>query len=173
MYIVLIIYVVSYEFLHLSCNFTFQIHPSVEATKVKYLLAKHFPETTSSMPDDRDDSKWLESVFENLKIQLVSNKSSRTSTNTSSIANNNNETNNNHLNNCSDVETNNLNNSSVNGDSNSSASSTAESELVLFQNAQLKTTVEEYKNIIAETVSLLLIRIKPFISIILIFRKAC
>lgn len=99
---------------------------------------------------------WLESVLENLKEQLVSNKSSRsnaTSTNTSPIANNNNVTNNNHLNNCSDVETNKLNNSAVNGDSNSSTSSAAENELVLLQNAQLKTTVEEYKNIIAETVS--------------------
>lgn len=82
-------------------------------------------------------------------MQLVSNKSSLNNTsNTSPIANNNNVTNNNHLNN------NSVNNSSaLNGDSNSSTSSSvAENELVLLQNAQLKTTVEEYKNIIAETV---------------------
>lgn len=139
--------------LHLSRHFSFQIQHSVDTPKVKDLLAKHFPEATSSIPHDGDDSKWLESILENLKMQLVSNKSSRTSTNTSPIANNNKATNNNHINNCSDVETNNLNNSSVNGDSKSSTSSAAENDLVLFQNAQLKTTVEEYKNIIAETVS--------------------
>lgn len=123
-------------------------------TKVKDLFAQHFPEATSSTKSDGDDTKWLESVLENLKMQLVSNKSSLSnSTNTSPIANNNNVTNNNHLNNCSDVEKNNLNNTATNGDSNSSTSSNSENELVLLQNAQLKTTVEEYKNIIAETVS--------------------
>lgn len=88
-------------------------------------------------------------------MQLVSNKSSlNNTTNTSPIANNNNVTNNNHLNN------NSVNNSSasLNGDSNSSTSSSvAENELVLLQNAQLKTTVEEYKNIIAETVRKIII----------------
>jgi hypothetical protein len=118
-------------------------------TKVKDLFAKHFPDTSSATSSDGDASKWLESVLENLKMQLVSNKSSLNNTsNTSPIANNNNVTNNNHLNN------NSVNNSSaLNGDSNSSTSSSvAENEFVLLQNAQLKTTVEEYKNIIAETV---------------------
>lgn len=123
---------------------------------MKDLVAKHFPDVSSSSSDG-DDAKWLESILENLKQQLVSNKSSRSNTSTNSnsspIANNNNVTNNNHLNSCSEVEKNNLNNNAVNGDSNSSTSSAAENEIVLLQNAQLKTTVEEYKNIIAETVS--------------------
>lgn len=118
--------------------------------KVKDLFTQHFPEATSSISDG-DVSKWLESALENLKLQLVSNKSSRSTSTNSSTANS--VTNNNHLNNCSDVEKSNLNNSAVNGDSNSSTSSAAENEVVLLQNAQLKTTVEEYKNIIAETVS--------------------
>jgi hypothetical protein len=114
-------------------------------TKVKDLFVKHFPDTLPTSTDG-DDTKWLESTLEKLKMQIVSNKSSLN--NTSPIANNN-VTNNNHLNN------NSVNNSSaMNGDSNSSTSSSvAENELVLLQNAQLKTTVEEYKNIIAETVS--------------------
>lgn len=148
---------VSIRSLTSSLNFSLQTHPSADLTKVKDLFAQHFPDVTSSTSHGVDDTKWLESALENLKMQLVSNKSSRsntTSTNTSPIANNNNVTNNNHLNNISDVETNNLNNSAVNGDSNSSTSSAAENEIVLLQNAQLKTTVEEYKNIIAETVSL-------------------
>ena len=124
--------------------------------KVKELFTKHFPEVTLS---DAEGTQWLESVLENLKQQIVSNKSSLSNSTTTNNNNNsnspiaNNVTNNNHLNNCSEVETNNLNNSAVNGDSNSSTSSVADNELVL-QNAQLKTTVEEYKNIIAETVSL-------------------
>lgn len=110
---------------------------------------KHFPEATAStLPDGEDGSKWLESALENLKTHLVSFKSSLSST-SSNVANNNNVTNNNHLTNRSDAESNNLN-SAVNGDSRSSA---AENELVLLQNAQLKTTIEDYKNIIAETVS--------------------
>lgn len=140
-------------------SFSFQTHPGSDVTKVKELFAQTFPDVASSTSTDGDDTKWFESVLENLKLQLVSNKTSlnnTASTNTSPIANNNNQTNNNHLNNCSDVETNNLNNSAVNGDSNSSTSSNAENELVLLQNAQLKTTVEEYKNIIAETVSWIL-----------------
>lgn len=115
-------------------------------TKVKDLFAKHFPDTLPASADG-DDTKWLESTLEKLKMQIVSNKSSLN--NTSPIANNNNVTNNNHLNNNSVKDS-----SAVNGDSNSSTSSSvAENELILLQNAQLKTTVEEYKNIIAETVS--------------------
>jgi hypothetical protein len=112
-------------------------------TKVKDLFAKHFPDTLPTSTEG-DATKWLESALEKLKI--VSNKSSLN--NTSPVANNN-VTNNNHLNN------NSVNNSSaMNGDSNSSTSSSvAENEVILLQNAQLKTTVEEYKNIIAETVS--------------------
>lgn len=135
-------------------NFSFQTHPSVDVSKVKDLLAKHFPDASALSLNDDDATKWLESVLENLKIQLVS-KSSRSGTSTNSPIANNNVTNNNHLNNCRDVEKSNLNNSTVNGDSNSFASSNAENELVLLQNAQLKTTVEEYKNIIAETVSVI------------------
>jgi hypothetical protein len=134
---------------HHLLSFQTQSSGVVDVTKVKDLFAKHFPDT-SSASSDGDASKWLESVLENLKMQLVSNKSSLSNTsNTSPIANNNNVTNNNHLNN------NSVNNSvALNGDSNSSTSSSvAENEFVLLQNAQLKTTVEEYKNIIAETVS--------------------
>ncbi|CRK99455.1 CLUMA_CG012585, isoform A [Clunio marinus] len=136
----------------------------LEVSKVKNLFTQNFPEAVSSATSDSDDTKWLESVLENLKSQLVSNKSlNRTSTassNASATANNNINNNkltnnNNHLNNCSGVETNNLNNSTVNGDSNSSTSSAADNEIVLLQNAQLKTTIEEYKNIIAETESML------------------
>ena len=116
-------------------------------TKVKDLFAKHFPDTLPTS-NDGDDTKWLESALEKLKMQIVSNKSGLN--NTSPIANNN-VTNNNHLNNNSV----NNNSTAVNGDSNSSTSSSvAENEIVLLQNAQLKTTVEEYKNIIAETVNL-------------------
>lgn len=81
-------------------------------------------------------------------MQLVSNKSNHNSSTTSSNAN--------HLNNnCSDVEKNNLNNNStLNGDSTTNFTSSADNELIMLQNAQLKTTVEEYKNIIAETVSI-------------------
>jgi hypothetical protein len=132
---------------------SFQNHQTaVEMTKVRDLFAQHFPDISKTSAIDGDGTKWLEGVVENLKTQLVSNKSglgNNTSTNPS-IANNNNVTNKNHLNNCSEVETTNNLNSGVNGDSNSSA---AENEIVLLQNAQLKTTVEEYKSIISETVS--------------------
>jgi len=140
--------------------------------KLKDLVVSYFPEasptiatatTTSAAASDGADTKWLESVLENLKMQLVSNKSSKSTTTTTTTTTNssssaspaaNNLNNNNHLNNCSEVDTIKLthNNNAVNGDS-SKASSAAESELILLQNAQLKSTVEEYKNIIAETVS--------------------
>lgn len=119
--------------------------------KVKDIFAQHFPEATPSTVTDGDGIQWLESALENIKSHIVSNKTSRSNTSDSSpIANN--VTNNNHLNIRSEVEKNNLNNSAVNGDSNGSTA--AANELILLQNAQLKTTVEEYKNIIAETVSL-------------------
>lgn len=127
---------------------SFQTHPSVEVTKVKELFTQHFPEATAA-PTTDDGAKWLESVLENLKQHIVSNKSLSNTTN-SPIANN---VTNNHLNNCRDVDKKKLNSSALNGDSNSSTSQNAESEVVLLQNAQLKTTVEEYKTIIAETVS--------------------
>lgn len=119
-------------------------------TKVKNLFLKHFPDTTTTV-SSTDDTQWLESVLENLKMQLVSNKSNHISSTSSS-------SNAKHLNNnCSDVEkltNNNNNNSTLNGDStNISTSKAADNELILLQNAQLKTTLEEYKNIISETVS--------------------
>jgi hypothetical protein len=141
-------------------------------TKVRDLFAQHFPDIKTSTIDG-DGTQWLEGVVENLKMQLVSNKSglgNNTSTNPS-IANNNNVTNKNHLNNCSEVETTNNLNSALNGDSNSSA---AENEIVLLQNAQLKTTVEEYKSIISETVSpthpALL---SEKLTLLSLYRKAC
>lgn len=112
---------------------------------MKELFTQHFPEATSSATND-DGAKWLESALENLKQHIVSNKSLSNTTN-SPIANN---VTNNHLNN---VDKKKLNSSALNGDSNSSTSQNADSEVVLLQNAQLKTTVEEYKTIIAETVS--------------------
>lgn len=110
--------------------------------------------------------KWLKSVLENLKIQLASNNHSNHSNSTSSLninnANhhlnksaNNVSNNNNTNNNCNDLEKNNINTNTLNGDTNSTLSSSAsciDNELILIQNAQLKTTVDEYKNIIAETV---------------------
>lgn len=132
--------------------------------KVKDLFAQHFPEVAVT-----DGDQWLESLLENLKSHIVSSKTSRSNTSTSSpIANN--VTNNNHLNIRSEVEKNNLNNSAVNGDSNSSTA--AANELVLLQNAQLKTTVEEYKNIIAETVSESSMHLM-FSTISSSFRSAC
>lgn len=114
-----------------------QVRDNVEVKKFKDLIVEYFPDAASN---DGDDTKWLTCVLENLKTQLVSNHLSK----------------NNHLNNCTDVEKNKLNNNNaVNGDSNSTPSSTsAENELILLQNAQLKTTVDDYKNIIAETVIL-------------------
>jgi hypothetical protein len=93
-----------------------------------------------------DDTKWLENVLENLKLQIASNKATLNNSNTSSSSDAK------HLNNCSDLEKNKLNSSTVNlnGDS---TSSKADNEMILLQNAQLKTTLEEYKNIISETVS--------------------
>jgi hypothetical protein len=97
-------------------------------------------------------------------MQLVSNKSNHSSSNsttTTSPSNANHHlNNNNNNNNCSrDVENNNLNknsnNNTLNGDKANFVSSSADNEIVLLQNAQLKTTVEEYKNIIAETVGFL------------------
>ena len=116
----------------------------MDVSKVKDLITKYFPNTIVS---SNDDTNWLENVLENLKLQLASNKTNLNSnTSSSSDAN--------HLNNCSDLEKNKLNSSTVNlnGDTNMT-SSKADNEMILFQNAQLKTTLEEYKNIISETVS--------------------
>lgn len=126
-----------------------QAHPTTPATDVtkvtKDLITRIFPDTTKISAEN--DSKWLESVLENLKMQLVSNKSNHNSTSSSSNA----KHLNNNTNNCSDVEKSKLNNNStLNGDS---TPKTADNELILLQNAQLKSTVEEYKNIISETVS--------------------
>lgn len=135
------------------------VQPSVDAKKVRDLIVRHFPDaTTTATSTDGESLNWLESVLENLKTQLVSNKSNHTSSNSSSTTSS--STNSaNHLNNnknCSDVEKNNLNNNStLNGDSRNCSSSAADNEIILLQNAQLKTTVEEYKNIIAETESML------------------
>ena len=132
-----------------------------ELKKVKDLVVKHFPDTEVATGNSttNTDHKWIEGVLENLKKQLVSNKTSKSS---STIANNNlnNKTNNNHNNNNngSDLETNNINsnsssNSVANGGSNGTATPSADTEILLLQNAQLKSTVEEYKSIIADTVS--------------------
>lgn len=118
----------------------------MDLSKVKDLITKYFPNTIAPL---NDDTNWLENVLENLKLQLASNKTNlNSSTSSSSDAK--------HLNNCNDLENNKLNSSTVNlnGDTNSS-SSKADNEMILLQNAQLKTTLEEYKNIISETVSLI------------------
>jgi dsRNA-specific ribonuclease len=138
---------------------------------VKEVFVKYFPDvniTTTSTTNS--DSEWLENVLENLRSQIVSNKS------TSNIANN---LTNNHLNsNCSD----NFNNKPMNGDSSNSSKASsiaAENELVLLENAQLKSKVEDYKNIIADTVSLILSKVfvefnnKLKNLIFYEFRKAC
>lgn len=107
---------------------------------MKDLFAKHFPDVSLSSSTTSSDDAWLDSVLENLKSQIVSNKSS---TNAISVTNN-------HQNsNCSD----NFNNKPLNGDSSNSNNATSENEKILKQNAQLKSSVEEYKKIIADTVS--------------------
>jgi len=116
----------------------------VDVSRIKDLITKHFPNIKVS---SSDDTNWLENVLENLKLQLASNKTNLNSnTSSSSDAK--------HLNNCSDLEKSKLNSSTVNlnGDTNST-SSKADNEMILLQNAQLKITLEEYKNIISETVS--------------------
>jgi hypothetical protein len=124
---------------------------------VKDLLVEYFPEQTSAPAGSEDETKWLKSVLENLKTCIVSNNNksnhnnNSTSTSSSPI-NANHKTNSNSNNNCHD---------NTNGDTNStnlsstSLSASMDNELILLQNAQLRTSVEEYKNIIAETVSLL------------------
>lgn len=122
----------------------------MDVKKVKDLIIQHFPDTPSA-PSSDDGLKWLESVLENLKMQLVSNNQSNHNSSSSTTS----SSNANHLNNNgSDVDKNNLNNNSntLNGDSTNFTS--ADNEIILLQNAQLKTTVDEYKNIIAETVSI-------------------
>ncbi|KAG5681901.1 hypothetical protein PVAND_011306 [Polypedilum vanderplanki] len=125
---------------------------STEVKKVKEIFTRLFPELTSTLAADDENLKWLESVLENLKTQLASNKLNHISSTTTSSSNAN------HLkNNCSGVEINlNNNSSTLNGDNrNCSSSSVPDKEIILLQNAQLKSTVEEYKNIIAETESML------------------
>lgn len=115
-----------------------------ELSHIKDLFAKHFPDVSSSSITTTADDEWLDSVLEHLKSQIVSNKSS---TNAISVTNN-------HQNsNCSD----NFNNKPMNGDSSNSnnTSSSSDNEKVLKQNAQLKSSVEEYKKIIADTESML------------------
>lgn len=123
---------------------------------------EHFPDYTSfTVASSDDETTWLKSVLENLKTQLVSNNQSNHNKSTSPSANhlnkNNSTNNNNNNNNFHEVEKNNSTNA-LNGDTNSTLSSSAsppsmDNELMLIQNAQLRTTVDEYKNIIAETVS--------------------
>lgn len=122
-------------------------------TNVKEVFVKYFPDVNTT--NSSDTHAWLEGVLENLRSQIVSNKSA------SIVANN---VTNNHLNsNCSD----NFNNKPINGDSSNSSNASsiaAENEVVLLENAQLKSKVEDYKNIIADTVSFHLISQFPFID---------
>lgn len=129
-----------------SNNSNFVTHQTVDVSKIKDLITKYFPNIKVS---SHDDTNWLENVLENLKLQLASNKTNLNSnTSSSSDAK--------HLNNCSDLEKSKLKSNTVNlnGDANST-SSKADNEMILLQNAQLKTTLEEYKNIISETESML------------------
>lgn len=139
-----------------------QVHANgIDVKTVKDLIVEHFPDYASFTvaSSDDDETKWLKSVLENLKTQLVSNNQSNHNNSTSPSANhlnkNNSTNNNNNNNNFHEVEKNNSTNA-LNGDTNSTLSSSASSmdnELILIQNAQLRTSVDEYKNIIAETVS--------------------
>lgn len=129
-----------------SNSSNFVTHQTVDVSKIKDLITKYFPNIKVS---SNDDTNWLENVLENLKLQLASNKTNLNSNTLSSSDAK-------HLNNCSDLEKSKLNSSTVNlnGDTNST-SSKADNEMILLQNAQLKTTLEEYKNIISETESML------------------
>lgn len=131
----------------LSFYYSLQNHTNnSELSHMKDLFAKHFPDVALSSITTGSEDEWLDSVLENLKSQIVSNKSS---TNAISVTNN-------HQNsNCSD----NFNNKPMNGDSSNSNNATSEGEKfekILKQNTQLKSSVDEYKKIIADTVSLLL-----------------
>ena len=135
-----------------------QVHANggIDVKTVRDLIVEHFPDYTSfTVASSEDETTWLKGVLENLKTQLVSNNQSNHNKSTSPSANHlnkNNSTNNN--NNFHDVEKNNSTNA-LNGDTNSTSSPALDNELMLIQNAQLRTTVDEYKNIIAETVSFL------------------
>lgn len=128
----------------------FQNHPTVDLAKARELFTKHFPGASPPSETDEDVIKWLDIELNNLKSHVFSNKTS-SSNNVASPQNTNNVINNNHLITPSEVGKNNFNSDVNGGDSNSSTASG--NEIVLLQNAQLKITVEEYKNIIAETVS--------------------
>lgn len=118
---------------------------------VRNLVTQYFPDQSASVSTSDDETKWLKSVLENLKTQIVSNNQSNHSTPSTPITANH-LNNNSSNNNCHEVE-NSISSSTkaLNGDTNSA--STADNEIILLQNAQLRTTVEEYKNIISETVS--------------------
>lgn len=121
---------------------------------VKDLITQYFPDHVASAAASDDEAKWLKSVLENLKTEIVSNNQSNHSTPTPINAN---HLNNNSNNNCHDVEKSNSSSTkALNGDTNStsSPSSSGDNEIILLQNAQLRTTVEEYKNIISETVNI-------------------
>jgi hypothetical protein len=116
---------------------------------VKDLITQYFPEQSASAAASDDETKWLKSVLENLKTAIVSNNQSNHSTPTPINAN---HLNNNSNSNCHDLEkTNSSSTKALNGDTNSTTSP-GDNEIILLQNAQLRTTVEEYKNIISETV---------------------
>lgn len=116
---------------------------------VKEIITQYFPDHCKSASASDDETKWLKSVLENLKTQIVSNNQSNHST----------PINANHLNNKNNSnfheaeKTNSSSTKALNGDTNSTSSPlSGENEIILLQNAQLRTTVEEYKNIISETV---------------------
>lgn len=127
---------------------------------MKDLLVEYFPEQTSAIAaaGSDDESKWLKSVLENLKTCIVSNNKSNHNNNSTSTSSSSSPINANHKTN-SNSNNNNCHDNTHNGDTNSTTLSSAsmDNELILLQNAQLRTSVEEYKNIIAETVTLVII----------------
>lgn len=104
---------------------------AVEQAKTKDLLLKHFPDLSSSTAGDHHS--WLDKALEAVKATTTNHLSTNnfnSSSNSDKVANH------------------------VTNNGNCVATpSNAESEVLLLQNAQLQTTVDEYKTIVADTVS--------------------
>lgn len=103
---------------------------AAEQAKTKDLLLKHFPDITSPAGDHHS---WLDKALDAVKATTTNHLSTNnfnSSSNSDKVANH------------------------VTNNGNCVATpSNAESEVLLLQNAQLQTTVDEYKTIIADTVS--------------------
>lgn len=112
----------------------------IDAKTIKDLIVEYFPDYAASETSN-DETVWIKNTLKNLKTQLNNNSTSNSLKSSTATSNN-----------FLGIEKNN-GTSTPNGDTNSTASlSNDNGEMLILQNAQLKTTVEEYKNIIAETV---------------------